>query len=484
MTVETWDEFEAWLETQDTRMCALIAARASARLLLFALNADRLDEHQRFKLLLAFRAVLSASLVAKYWTPEARDAARLAFAPSDFFNAQPASAFEISGKIVAGTWLTTIGSAKSCLEAALAEEDADAFIGAMDVFACEPPDDNYFEDPSLRSFAIVDAGNAFDDLLAMPLFLEPAPFGPIFPQALGFRKFFEAGRSWSFWLRWYQGWLTGQHIDWDLQYRIATEIKDDVWEAGVDEVALAILQIERDFRTGIGPRLRRNKDGLWDVEDDIDIETEPVDFAIGQVHVALEAALASTQGNGINETSNETLLCRKAFEKRENPSVVATQFWNACMGMEKAIREGWYPDDNAHVGLRNTLYTSVEVLCEQDDLIRDRIGKLAALQPRRDATADEREDLSRVPDMMRGEMTKAAQAELEEAVEIATKTDKPPRTYRAKLVNWLNTLGQGVDQGIKHEKRANWLIKLAARIAGWFFDETEEVAPPDLDAED
>jgi hypothetical protein len=49
---------------------------------------------------------------------------------------------------------------------------------------------------------------------------------------------------WSFWLRWWEGVLSGNQLDWDLQKEVAL-IPDAIWQQGPVAVAAAIRQIER-----------------------------------------------------------------------------------------------------------------------------------------------------------------------------------------------------------------------------------------------
>ncbi|UWR55690.1 hypothetical protein [Phaeobacter inhibens] len=48
--------------------------------------------------------------------------------------------------------------------------------------------------------------------------------------------------EWSFWREWYQGFLDGKPLDWELQRRVAL-INDDVWDAGPEAVAVEIERI-------------------------------------------------------------------------------------------------------------------------------------------------------------------------------------------------------------------------------------------------
>ena len=41
---------------------------------------------------------------------------------------------------------------------------------------------------------------------------------------------------WSFWREWYQGFLDGKPLDWEIQRRVAL-IHDEIWEQGPEAVA-------------------------------------------------------------------------------------------------------------------------------------------------------------------------------------------------------------------------------------------------------
>ena len=112
----------------------------------------------------------------------------------------------------------------------------------------------------------------------------------------------------------------------------------------------------------------------------------------------LAAALSADKGNGLKEDSAETFMIRTALDQhRGQASIIASSFWNACMSLNRQIGE-IYPEDSALIALKNTLYTSVEEICEQDDLVRTRIAKLAALETRQYPTKEDREDLKKVPE--------------------------------------------------------------------------------------
>lgn len=467
MTVASWNQLDAWLAEQDRGIATLVAFRSVLRAWPMVTRHRPGDAGWQVSVLQSGRALLLAGNAIRH-PGKTKSPGQLISLTNIGVD---------KGSSVSAAQAAALAS-QVILEAAFSEKATPLFRTQLQDATRLAADAINNKASGRDDVSAAIAATTFNDtslemasLMTEPLWHRPAE--PNWLKALsdGVTDTLDTGAEWQFWQRWYAAWLSGIAMDQKLLVRIAAEIEPDVWEAGADEVSLAIMHIERDERTGIGPRMRRNSSGLWDLEDDVIIPEEPVDFAIGQVEVALSVALSGAV-NGINENSDETRLCREAFKRRDNPSVVASQFWSACMGIERNIKNGWYPEDTAHLGLRNTLFTSVEELCEQDELVRDRIGRLIALEPRRDPTNEEREELRKVPDEMRGQMTERAQKALEETVEVVTDSEKPPRSDRVRIVNWLNTMGQNVDKGMKVEKRANWLAKLASRIAGWFFNDS------------
>ncbi|MFK7838226.1 MAG: hypothetical protein AB8B60_18610 [Sulfitobacter sp.] len=290
---------------------------------------------------------------------------------------------------------------------------------------------------------------------------------------LRFQERLRSDQDWEFWGDFFAAILDGKPIDGEVIQEVA-QIRNEAWEGedALAKVAAQIRDIQRRHRTNISPQLTPVSESKWGVEVDVVVPDEPLDFAISQVDVALTAALAG-QNNGLREDSGETVLIRSAIDQhRDNASVVAASMWNACMSLQDNIGDT-YPEDSSLIVLQNTLYTSVEELCEQDELIKSRIGKLAALRTRHYPAPDEKAELTKLPDEVAEHLTPDAQEQLEEMVEIVVREQKPPRFTRARLVNWITTLGSGIDKAQKHEKRANWVLSLARRIGRWFFEEDE-----------
>ena len=57
----------------------------------------------------------------------------------------------------------------------------------------------------------------------------------------------DSGPEWAFWREWYQGFLDGNPLDWELQRRVAL-IDDPIWEAGPEAVAEEIERIRAEYR--------------------------------------------------------------------------------------------------------------------------------------------------------------------------------------------------------------------------------------------
>ncbi len=294
---------------------------------------------------------------------------------------------------------------------------------------------------------------------------------PLEPLWLELQRLLQAApEKWAFWLKWYEGILSGKPLPWELSLRIATEVTDEEWEAGPEVAAKVIKKIEQSFYTSVGPSIVLTDNGKWGVERDVSIPLEPLGYAIDTVQISLNAALASGTANGLSETSGETIMIQSACTPDRSASTVATLFWNACMSLNKKIGND-YPEDSCLIALKNQLYVSVEELCEQDELVRTRVAKLAALETRRYPTQTERQEIAKLPEELRDDLTEEAQDAIAEATDNILSTDKPARVWRARLVNWVNTLGRSIEKGQKAEKKAVWLLKLGQRISEWFFDE-------------
>lgn len=176
------------------------------------------------------------------------------------------------------------------------------------------------KETEVGQLSIVDCGNLSKDALELtslsrpgvlhnvPLWREPFPSHIRDHLEKLFRLFADSEANWSFWREWYQGFLDGKPLDWELQRRVAL-IDDAVWEAGPAAVAreieairakfdletrIAELEAERDALTarssrhGIGgndppegmaiePEIVRGTAAIWAAIEDLKAETQKED---------------------------------------------------------------------------------------------------------------------------------------------------------------------------------------------------------------
>lgn len=242
MAVETSDEFRGWLETQPREMRALIAARAAVRAFPIACHPETSDNHSETLALLTARAILTSGVAAKRPTPEVRTAAHAA------------------------------------------ADAADAAAGAA---------------------ADADVTLDFENLLITEIWHVPAEPGWL-QQALRSRSnLLDSGPEWAFWRDWYQGWLTGHHVDWDLQRRVAL-IDDAIWDAGPAAVAAEIERIREEFDRQNGSSEPRQPDFEPDSVERVlankKIAATSTAYASVIIGEAIEAFHAETGWNEIPET--------------------------------------------------------------------------------------------------------------------------------------------------------------------------------------
>ncbi len=81
------------------------------------------------------------------------------------------------------------------------------------------------------------------DIEARPLWPDTAPEGVVDRDQTVRANWSRNPQTWSFWLRWWEGVLSGNHLDWELQREVAL-IPDAIWQQGPEAVARAISDIE------------------------------------------------------------------------------------------------------------------------------------------------------------------------------------------------------------------------------------------------
>ncbi|WP_297340876.1 hypothetical protein [Pseudophaeobacter sp.] len=200
------DQLETWLQTQDVRISRAIAARASLRSLpaLMTVSDQIINKTAGAELLLAgLRATLISGVASACATPDMK---RIEAAALSAGNAAHSAALS-AGNAALSAHSAVFSDAK----AAKNGDPHQIFAGAL----WPRPQDT-------------------ENLLTM---------------WETFAALHDPTGIWTFWREWYRGMLTGAPMDWDLQLQVAL-IKDEIWEAGPEDVAKEIERIRQNFLSG------------------------------------------------------------------------------------------------------------------------------------------------------------------------------------------------------------------------------------------
>lgn len=274
--------------------------------------------------------------------------------------------------------------------------------------------------------------------------------------------------QWDFWREWYQGFLDGNPMDWELQRRVAL-IDDVIWEAGPETVADEIERIRLAMRTAVAPALIRDEDNnAFRIDNDEPLASDILEYSCERIGTVLQHALAAAGSNGLREDSYETVTIRHALDKHdEQASLLATGFFDACLSLQSNIGDR-YPEDTALINLQNALYAVVEEINEQHPKARERCARLASLVLAAPVTADDREEISQIPERVGGELSDKPKIILQSDVEMILSQDNPPKNVRARFTNWMATISQWMDQAMRGDKRAQWLASVVSRLVRWW----------------
>lgn len=89
--------------------------------------------------------------------------------------------------------------------------------------------------------------------------------GTLFDEVAPFTDYLQRNEPFRFWSEWYQGFLDGEPLDWELQRRVAL-IDNDIWEAGPEAVAEEITRIEADYQAEQASRAAPDPDPVTEGE--------------------------------------------------------------------------------------------------------------------------------------------------------------------------------------------------------------------------
>ena len=244
MPIETLEEFKNWLKEQPQETCVLIAARAALRS--FPVLTHYLDEENNVILSTA-RAIIISIVASKVSLPRFWVATNIA-ASTAYRTSGPAGSISEACEAAAHAARAADHHANADYVADYATRAADY---AADAVRYVTEAKNY-ETTLATIFA--DAFIEFEELFSEPLWSEQREPDWLSDNLISRKNILDSGPEWAFWREWYQGFLIGKPLDWELQRRVAL-IDADIWETGPEAVAEEIERIRAEYEkeTARGP---------------------------------------------------------------------------------------------------------------------------------------------------------------------------------------------------------------------------------------
>ncbi|MEM7438194.1 MAG: hypothetical protein AAF393_01250 [Pseudomonadota bacterium] len=152
----------------------------------------------------------------------------------------------------------------------------------------------------------------------------------------------EDASTWSFWKAWFDGFISGEPIERNLQRKVAS-IKAKIWEEGAEAVAEEIERIKAEFLAEKAPLA---EDIVFNEESSkflaVPREIAKPDLlgaTLSQVEDALEDCLADA-GNGLTERSRETRVLNRTLTRYANdPQRVEMDLTSVAIGLRRQFEE-------------------------------------------------------------------------------------------------------------------------------------------------
>ncbi len=239
--MESFEEFEEWFQRQGKDVRNLISIRALIRefpLLDAAEIKLAFDQKAKTRFVLAaLRCLTAAGSVMVNPSPETQKAARAAAQAADRM-VTDAFAGGDTGDDLANPNYEAIHPNAEILRRALRL--------ATDVLSEDGVKKAIRPTAEMQDAMLADSEVEFDKLMATPLWGiagEPEWLSTDAPHA---HRLTASGDQWRFWRDWYQGFLDGKPLDWELQRRVAL-IPDEDWEKGPEHIAELIEEIRNEF---------------------------------------------------------------------------------------------------------------------------------------------------------------------------------------------------------------------------------------------
>lgn len=183
-----------------------------------------------------------------------------------------------------------------------------------------------------------------------------------FNTSFGILNYFGKVKEWQFWRDWYQGFLDGKPLDWELQRRVAL-IDDAIWEAGPEDVAIEIERIQAEMlaeKLPMAERIKVNPDTGKFRAIAIPVENPTTLSAfLSQIEDALEDCLGGH--NGLAERSGTVKKLNRVLTKYkddpQNTELTLTRVAGSLRSQLHETRE--LPDNEDNLALLNAVEEGV-----------------------------------------------------------------------------------------------------------------------------
>lgn len=332
-----FESAEDWLDDQDQQTCICFAARAALRGLSGLGSAEAATLSDPF--FANSRAIIISAVAGKMPAADlekaAEAAARFVVSTSDFYHSAPGSA----ARYAAYSAAVSDNSFSHCA-AFCASDSAEAAARSAD------PSAQAFARSAAFSSASADATEmeeAEGPARVLNTTLWPAETMPdgVSKDLQRLRQFWQsAPEVWGFWERWYDGFLNGTPLDWDVQLAVAS-LPDADWEKGPEWVAGKIAEIERNFLSKKAPlaeTIAFNPETNRFHAIPLDIaKPDLVSATLSQLSYALEDVLANPS-NGLTDKSREVRVAQRTLDKyADDPQQIELNLVSVAVGLRRQM---------------------------------------------------------------------------------------------------------------------------------------------------
>ncbi|MBL4751970.1 MAG: hypothetical protein JKX71_15575 [Amylibacter sp.] len=381
--VSNEDEFEEWLKGQNQPVHIAIATRAALRSFPVAIVAiaDKKEQlHTKTLSLLTGRAILTSAVVCNAPTDDVKAAAR-----SSADSITDYTVFPVNDSI-----FSVISAAASAASAA----DSTANYAKFAISAAISTTDSASRLASFSDANIIDL-DITTNLLQSPLWRN-GKFDGIFK--VTWDKFVDEilpnAPEFNFWRDWYQGFLDGKPLDWNLQREVAL-IPDADWDKGPAHIADMIEEIKAQFLADKAPlaeKLELNPEtGKFFVTPIPARKPDLLNTTLEKTADALDDALNGR--NGLSADDRVARVLRRCFEKyTHNPERIEMDFVDVHAGLTRQMASGELADSEEILSLAEVLKNgALDIRANHSDIAANR--ETRAAQALQELTPEQKQQL-------------------------------------------------------------------------------------------